>query len=689
MSSSNRYDILFEPVQIGPVTAPNRFYQVPHCNGMGHEFPRSLATMRGIKAEGGWGTVCTEMVEIHHSSDVSPYVEGRLWDDADIPALQLMTDAVHEHGSLAGIELCYSGLAAANMYSRVPALAPSHTSSKELHPYQPRMMDKTDIRNFRRWHREAALRAKRAGFDIIYVYAGHDLTTLMHFLSRRHNRRTDEYGGSLENRVRLLREVLLDTKEAVGDSCAVAIRLAVDELLGSGGISCHEEGRDIVEMLADIPDLWDVNVADWSNDSVTSRFAKEGYQEDHINFVKKVTGKPVVGVGRYTSADTMVSLVKRGVVDLIGSARPSIADPFLPNKIRDGRFDEIRECIGCNICVSSDQISVPIRCTQNPTMGEEYRRGWHPEKVPAKSSDETVLVVGAGPAGLEFSQILSKRGYKVLLAEATTELGGRIVRESALPGLSEWIRVLDYRQMYINQATNIEVYRDSKLTAEDILSFGIPHVFLATGSHWRRDGIGREHHFPLPGLENTNVFTPDDLMAGSQPEGKVVIFDDDHYYMAAVLAEKLRNEGRDVMLVTPAAEVASWSTFTMEQGRTQAKLMGLGVEIHCNRSIAEVGDKQITLSCTYTGRNQQIDCDSLVLVTGQLPNDELYHQLNSQSEAVAEAGIRTLERIGDSLAPGIIASAIYSGHLAARGFGEQADESTPFKRELTDLIVRN
>ncbi|NIB42190.1 NADH:flavin oxidoreductase [Pseudomaricurvus alkylphenolicus] len=690
MATESRYDILFEPVQIGPVTAPNRFYQVPHCNGMGHEFPRSLATMRGIKAEGGWGVVCTEMMELHHTSDVSPGVEGRLWDDMDIPALQLMTEAVHEHGSLAGIELAYSGYSGANLYSRVAPLAPSHISCSTYGnaPVQARAMTKKDIRQLRQWYREAALRSKRAGFDIVYVYAGHALTILMHFLSRRHNQRTDEYGGSLENRVRLFREVIEETKEAVGDTCAVAVRFAVDELLGGNGITAAEEGRDVVEMLADLPDLWDVNIADWSHDSATSRFEKEGYQEPYINFVKEVTSKPVVGVGRFTSADAMVSLVRRGVVDLVGAARPSIADPFLPNKIREGRFDDIRECIGCNICVSADQLSVPIRCTQNPTMGEEWRRDWHPESIAPRHADETVLVVGAGPAGLEFTQSMGKRGYNVILAEATKELGGRVLRESQLPGLSEWVRVADYRQMYINQAPNIEVYRDSRLSAEDILSFGISNVFMATGAHWRRDGVGRASRQPIEGLSQSRIYTPDDIMAETAVQGRVVIYDDDHYYMGGVIAEKLVKLGLEVALVTPAAEVSSWTHNTLEQFKIQSRLLEMGVSIYCQQNLVRVERDYVELGCVYTGKSQQLACDSLVLVTERLPNDSVYQELLANPEAVKESGIDHLQSLGDCLAPGIIAQAVFSGHQAAREFGEPHRDGTPFKREITDLIIR-
>ena len=433
-----RYDILFEPVQIGPVTARNRFYQVPHCCGMGHRYPDSMAEMRGVKAEGGWAVVCTEEVEIHHTSDLGPYIEGRLWSDQDIPIMAKMAEKVHAHGSLAGMELVHNGHHSYNRYSRAVPLAPSDVTLDNEDPAHARAMDKQDIADLRRWHRDAAVRSREAGFDIVYVYAAHDMTILQHFISRRHNSRTDEYGGSLENRVRLFREVLEDTKEAVGDRCAVAVRLAVDELLGPEGIEASSEGHDIIAMLAEIPDLWDVNISGWDNDSQTARFAEEGYQEPYIKFVKSLTTKPVVGVGRYTSPDAMVRVVKQGIMDMIGAARPSIADPFLPKKIEEGRIDDIRECIGCNICVSGDFIMAPIRCTQNPTMGEEWRSGWHPEVIPPAEAEAPVLIVGGGPAGLEAARALGARGLDVALAERSEEWGGRAAKEAALPGLSTW-----------------------------------------------------------------------------------------------------------------------------------------------------------------------------------------------------------------------------------------------------------
>ncbi len=677
-----RYDILFEPVKIGPVTAKNRFYQVPHCNGMGHEFPSNMAEMRGIKAEGGWAVVCTEEVEIHHTSEHTPLIEGRMWDDSDIPVFTKMVEKIHEHGGLAGFQPAYTGYCTPNLYSREIPMAPSHTPVEGLDPISARAMDKTDIRNVRKWHVDAAKRAKQAGFDIIYDYCGHGMTMQMHFLSRRLNHRIDEYGGSLENRVRLFKEILFDIKEAVGDTCAVAVRFAVDELMGSGGISSDGEGRDVVEMLAEIPDLWDVNVSEWSNDSSTSRFNEQGSQTPYTEFVKQVTNKPVVGVGRFTSPDTMVSMIKNGKLDFIGAARPSIADPFLPKKIEEGRPEDIRECIGCNICVSADFQAVPLRCTQNPTMAEEWRKGWHPEYIPDKKSDDSVLVVGAGPAGLECARALGQRGYAVTLAEGKTEIGGRVTMESRLPGLAEWGRVRDYREGQIAKMVNVETYLDSHLSAEDVLEFDAAHVVLATGSTWRADGVGRANHVAIDGSDQAHVFTPDDIMGGTKLSGTVVVFDDDHYYMGGLMAEKLHKEGCNVILVTPSADVSSWTHNTMEQVRIQTGLLEMGVEIIPHRNLAAVKKGSVDLSCVFTERLINKECDNVVMVSSRLPNESLYHDLIELRDG---SSIKTVTRIGDCYGPGTIAAAVYSGHRYAREIDEPENEGVPFRRELPQL----
>jgi len=667
------YDILFEPMQIGPVTARNRFYQVPHCTGMGHRYPHAEARMRGIKAEGGWGVVSTQEAEIHPTSDLTPANEARIWGAEDIPALRLVTDAIHEHNSLAAIQLVHNGLHSANRYSRLSPISPSACVVGSDDPVQARAMDKGDIADFRRWHKDAALRAKAAGFDIIYVYAGHDMTLLQHFLLKRHNHRTDEYGGSLHNRLRLFREVIADTKEAVGETCAVAVRLAVDELLGDGGLRHDGEAREIIEALAEEPDLWDVNLSDWSNDSQTARFSEEGFQEPYTSFVKSVTSKPVVGVGRYTSPDTMARVVKSGLLDFIGAARPSIADPFLPEKIRAGRMEDIRECIGCNICVSGDNTNVPMRCTQNPTIGEEWRKGWHPEHIPPLETRENHLIIGGGPAGLEAARALVQRGAKVTLADGRSTWGGRVTQESALPGLAAWRRVRDHRLWQLQQSAQADMYLESQLSAEDVLAFGIGHVAIATGAKWRLDGVGRQHREPLAFLQQSRIVSPDMLMEQGADalsgNGPVVIFDDDRFYLASVLAELAITAGLKTVFVTPAPIVAPWSENTLEQVRIQKRLIELGVEIWVSSALAAMDETSLTLACGYSGKHTQIECSTLVPVTARQPVDQLWHDLMRVQSTWADAGLKTVTRVGDCYAPGLIAAACQAGHGYARAAG--------------------
>ncbi len=673
MSRNSRYDILFEPVPIGPVTAPNRFYQTPHATGMGNARPNAGRALRAMKAEGGWGVVCTEYCSIHPSSDETPYAFLSLWDDADADQLAQTAAAIHAHGALVGIELWHGGYHSNNRGTREIALAPSAGSSKYFGPNQVRAMDLDDIAAFRRWHRDAALRARDAGFDIVYVYAGHDYLPFQ-FLSPLANQRRDAYGGSLENRARLLRELTEDTREAVGESCAVAVRLAIDELHGESGVSRDGDGRRVIEYLGELPDLWDIALGGFlGNDSCSSRFSAEGFQERFAAGIKDLTSKPVVSVGRFTSPDTMVAQIRRGVQDFIGAARPSIADPFLPRKIDQGREDEIRECIGCNICRAANNEASPLRCTQNPTIGEEWRRGWHPETIPPARDRRSFLVVGGGPAGLEASLALAGRGHRVTLAEAGAELGGRLLAESSLPGLAQWIRVRDYRAQRLAQMGNVEIYLDSELGAADLREFGADAVVLATGSRWRRDGQGATVRWPLAIDPDARVLTPDDLFAGQDPGGDVLIYDDEHYFMAGALAERLLRDGRRVRLFTPATMISAWTEMTDEQAFIQRRLLELGIDARFGRQLKRIDPGRIVSECVYTGAEQCDDFSSLLLVTGREPVDALFHDLDAAAT-----------RIGDCLVPSSIADAVYAGHRFAREFGEDPATLAP-RRERVPL----
>lgn len=687
MARDSRYDILFEPMQIGPVTAKNRFYQVPHCNGGGYRDASAAAEMRRTKSEGGWGVVFTEQCEMHHTSEITPFIELRLWEDQDMPMLARMADAMREHGALAGIQLAYSGINGPNLYTREVPLAPTSLPIRTFtnDPVSARAMDKEDIRNLRRWHRNAFVRAKKCGFDLICLYGAHGFGVIQHFLSTATNQRTDEYGGNLANRSRLMRELIEEGKDAVGDSCGFSLRISLHELVGDLGFA-NSEVRDMVEMHGDLPDIWDLAHGSWEDCSGPSRFKDEAAQQGLVEGIKNLTPKPVVGVGRFTSPDVMVKQIKSGILDFIGCARPSIADPFLPRKVEEGRIEDIRECIGCNICITGDMTMSISRCTQNPTFMEEWRKGWHPERMNGKGESESVLVVGAGPAGMEAARALGSRGYQVALAEATTVLGGRVAKERQLPGLSAWGRVADYREYQLSQMANVEVYLESPLSADEILEFGFENVAVATGAIWRRDGVSRHHVVPMPIDGAMALYTPDDIMDGSVPGGRVVVFDDDHYYMGGVIAELLAAAGADVSLVTPSAYVSEWTNNTLEQATIHRRLLEMGVDIRLNRSLASIGAVGAVSECVYSGRTEEIGCDAVVLVTARVQRDEAWQALRARSGDWADAGIRSAKVIGDAEAPGPIAWATYAGHRFARELDEpDIGDALPFRREVTEL----
>jgi len=676
MARDPRFDPLFEPLQIGPVTAPNRFYQVPHCTGMGYQRPRMLAALRGLKAEGGWGVVCTEYCSIDNSSDETPYPSASLRDDDDVRNLRLMTDAVHAQGALAGVELWYGGHTSSNLLSREPQFdVGSLAVEAELSPpAQSVAMDKSDIEALREMYRRAARRALEAGFDIVYVYACH-YYLLHNFLLPEFNQRSDEYGGSVENRVRLLREVIEDVGEIIAGRAALAVRYAAPLP------SEDDDPQELVaafRLLADIPDLWDIASSDYNYEMGSSRYVKEAELQQAVARLKALTTKPVVSVGRFTSPDTMLKQITAGTQDFVGAARPSIADPFLPRKIDEGRLEDIRECIGCNVCYAYDMLGAPLRCTQNPTMGEEWRRGWHPEKIDARHADESVLVVGAGPAGLEAATALGRRGYDVILAEAGEEPGGRINNESRLPGLAEYARVRDWRLGQLARMANVQIYPANRLDADAVIELDSRHVILATGARWRTDGTGRHTTNAFRGCENEQVISLDALFSGDSPHGRVIVYDDDHYYLGTAVALMLSRQGARVTLATPEFRVGSWTRYTNEYSLTSKALADAGIEIVTGQRLVAFEPGRSFFEPVDAGPGVELEADFVVPVGAREPEGELWRTLQARrDEFEAREGL-SIRRIGDCHAPGIIAAAVHAGHRAARELGQS---ETSVKRD--------
>ena len=686
MARDPAHDILFEPVRIGPKTMRNRFYQTPHCTSFGSEQPGAQAALRAMKAEGGWAVVNTEYCSIHPESDDAPFVPARLWDERDVRNLAALADQAHEHGALAGVELWFGGAHTTGYDSRLACRAPSQIPSEAVWWSSCYAIDRDEIRELQGFYVAAARRARSAGFDIVNVHGAETGSIPQHFLMRWFNKRTDEYGGSFENRARFWRETIELVREAVGDDCAITARLEIDTLHDTDeGIRVDEEGIGFIELCDHLVDFWDLQVggrtaAEWGDDAGPSRFFPENFQRAWVEKVRPHTTKPIVGVGRFTSPDTMVAAIRSGQLDVIGSARGSIADPFLPRKIEEGRLDDIRECIGCNICVSRFNQAARIVCTQNATAGEEYRRGWHPERFTrAANAALDALIVGAGPAGLECARVLGERGMRrVHLVEAQDEPGGAMRWIPRLPGLGEWGRVVDYRAVQLAKLRNVELMTGLRLDAGAVADYGADIVVVATGSHWATDGLNSQTHDTIPGADAglPHVLTPEQVMLDGKepPGGRVLVYDTDGYFMGVSLAERLALDGRDVTLVTPLGNAGPYLFFTGEGIRMNVRLRELGVRVFASHLVTGIEPGRVAGSHVFEGPLEW-EADAVCLVTQRVSDDALYRELKA-------SGVERLYRIGDCVAPRFVADAVFDGHRLAREIDSPDPRvALPFIRE--------
>ena len=692
-----RYDILFEPVQIGPKTMKNRFYQVPQCTGSGHMRPGSNAGHRAVKAEGGWGGISTESCSIHPEVNQTLCTNTTMWDEGDVINHRHMVDEVHRWGALAAVELGAGGVKD-NLWSRYVAPAFDRFPSGGIPRVYTYPATEEDIARIMQMYEDAARRARDAGFDILYIHGAAGVFPV-HALSRHFNRRTDKYGGSFENRARFWVEALERLKLVAGDDCAVATRISIDDLAGPWGLELHDEGLAFVEYVTKLGlvDMWDVIIGGsgedmWGEDSGPSRFYKSNHQAPWNAEVKRIANVPVVGVGRFTDPDEMVRVVRSGQIDIIGCARPSIADPYLPRKIEEGRPEDICECIGCNACVSRFNLNNMIICTQNPTALEEYKRGWHPEKFDPAPAERTVLIVGAGPSGLECARVLGRRGYDVQLCEASETLGGHMRDVVTLPGLAEWGRVVQYRENQILRMPNVTLMRGTGLvTADDILDFGASRVVLATGARWVGDGFGAAGPDKLPGVDaSLDVFvTPEQYFAGKAIGDRVVVLDSDGYFMAIGIAEALANQGKHVTFLTHYEKVAPMTELTLEGYNLRRMMREKGIEERVGHFVERVdvgpSGAEVVIFDQYRDGYRRtsepkagvyprklgdavevLACDTVVLCTARESDRTLHDGLLARRERWEDAGIEAVVRSGDCLAPRYLADAIFDGHRIGR-----------------------
>lgn len=700
MTRDAKYDILFEPVQLGPKTLKNRFLQVPHCNGAGSERPGMQAHFRGMKAEGGWGAVFTEVCTISPDGDASPLVASRLWDEGDVRNLSLMCEMVHEHGALAGVELGHGGSVGSNAETRRSTHGPSQIAS-DVSGAMAREMTARDIRAVQEEYLQGALRAREAGFDLITLLVG--LASIPnYFLYPFHNKRTDEYGGVMANRLRFTQETLELIREHI-DDCAIGVRMPADTLpspygYGEDGFVGDRDSEEFVGAIDPLVDYWDLNVGtlNWGEDAGSSRFFASNHQQKYTRIVKGYATKPCINVGRFTEPDVMAEAITSGQCDIIGAARPSIADPFLPNKIKEGRLEDIRECIGCNVCVSRWEIGgPPIWCTQNPTSGEEYRRGWHPEIFEkAENTDTAILVVGAGPAGLEAAMVLGRRGYEAVhLVDADKKMGGHMKWLCTMPGFNQWRRVVDWRETQIDKLDNVQFVPSTRLGVDDILEYGAEHVIFATGSSWDPHGVNGPTHGPIPGADASlpEFLTPEQVVVDEKPLGKrVLVVDHDKYFMGSAMAQLAGEKGCDVTYVTQNDSLGSYLRYTLEEQRMWDTLNELNVQVHSQHVTLSLENHVGTFKHIWSKKPLTVEFDSVILVTQRNSVSDIHDAIHEDDERLAAAGIKSVHIVGDAHSPGMIAQATFDAHRLGREFdSDNPKTAKPYIRERRLIDASN
>ena len=661
--SHPKYPNLFSPIKLGPVTARNRVLQTAHVKLFtrdGHDSLRNVA-YQVERARGGAGLLITGNRLVHPTSTTGmPRFAYQMLKGA-MEIDKKMTSGVHEHGGLIFTQLNHFGTqATSDSADDIRVLwAPSAVKSPAYNE-TPKAMEKEDIEELIDWWARAAEHSREGGFDGTEVHIGHSYL-LQQFASPIYNKRTDEYGGSLENRLRLTCEIINEIRKRTGKDWAVGIRLTLDEFM-AGGLTNDDaiETVRIIEAQCDI-DFVNVTAAGYHNvfKAIEPSDAPDGYLVDLSARVKASTQLPVFTIGGIKDAAMAEQILADGRADMVAMTRAQIADPEFVNKAFEGREDEITHCIrGNQGCIGRVFKGLAINCTVNPEAGREARFGYGTLRQAVEA--RTFLVVGGGPAGMKAAEVLAKRGHNVTLWEKSAELGGQVNLILKTPGRETfgWVRKdLELRLGKLG----VVVERGKAATAADVIGFGADAVIVATGAVASTSGfsIANPAVNELPGVRQDNVITGWDVLEGSKPIGKrVVVIDDDGSRQASGIVEVLLERGHDVELVTRFNSLFPSTFYNLDQAYIYGRVFGKGLRYQLNSWVSEIEGGVVRTFNLYSGQEGSLEADTVVLAYGPKANDGLYLELKGQ--------VPDLHRIGDCVAPRKIDHAIYEGYLAGR-----------------------
>ncbi|MEZ5075932.1 MAG: FAD-dependent oxidoreductase [Solirubrobacterales bacterium] len=675
LPENDRLSHLWKPLDIGPTRVRNRVMYTAQTILYGEEH---LLSERHIdfyreRAKGGIGLMITEQQAGHPIWKGSFYPGCTAHDRRAVPQYARLAEAVHEFGACQFVQLFGSGVhdKGTMIYDEWHPLWAASRVTSIVHREVPMVMGPNEIESTVRAFGESALNVRAAGLDGVEIHAAHSYL-LGQFLSPTYNKRDDEYGGSIENRCRLIREIAESIRRQVGGEMTVGIRLSYDEFIGEAGLT-GDEAEEMVSYLADcdLLDYFSISCGGYHTlyRTVSPMQVQEAFLEEAGRRVKGIVGDRAVVflVGRIRDVAVADRLVGEGVTDMAAMTRAHLADPFLVRKAREGRSEDIVKCVGANICLAHAFEQKRVPCMMNPATGREAKLGEGTLRRVAPGKAKTVAVVGGGPAGLRFAGTAAERGHAVTLFEAGDELGGHLNLIKKFPTRAGWDDAIEGLSRPLER-NGVDVRLGTEVTAEEAAALDADLVVCATGSSYGRRGMPspyRPERDAIPGWDKDHVVdlgtAARRVLADAGSLGaRVLIYDEVGHYLPLGLAEVLLEAGCSVEIVTPHSAVGEEAIRTQDWFWIGPRLLDAGVTLTTQRTVESVDDRLVHLSGVFGGPGEDREVDAVVLSLPRLPYSALHDELTG---GAAGEGVML---IGDALAPRSIEAVIYEAEVTAR-----------------------